>query len=199
VRITVFHRNPKVIAIIVTLPSIQTHQVFEFETVLKRTSSKQYLLSCQPIVLPICQRQNTPKVSNADNSHLLRNTMTQPRIDPKSAFAVYSRAPGEPPLNAIAFDALVPACRWWTHNGVVILVMKRVGRIWGAEENRSICLQTLAPGATAQSKRTLLCTPTISSTDNLKVSAGGRLSRYDAQLDPLMAARVSPNHWECIV
>ena len=34
----------------------------------------------------------------------------------------------------------------WTFNGVVILAKKRARRPWSAEEKRSICLQTLAPG-----------------------------------------------------
>jgi transposase len=36
--------------------------------------------------------------------------------------------------------------RLWTLNGVVILAKKRARRPWSAEEKRSICLQTLAPG-----------------------------------------------------
>ena len=34
-------------------------------------------------------------------------------------------------------------------NGVVVLTKKRVRRTWSAEEKRSICLQTLAPGVSA--------------------------------------------------
>ncbi len=50
------------------------------------------------------------------------------------------------PPNAIAFPALMSPYRWWTINGVVILAKKRARRPWSAEEKRSICLQTLAPG-----------------------------------------------------
>ena len=50
------------------------------------------------------------------------------------------------PPNAIAFPGLVSDYILWTLNEVVILAKKRVRRPWSAEENRSICLQTLAPG-----------------------------------------------------
>ena len=51
-----------------------------------------------------------------------------------------------PPPNAITFPALVYDYILWAFNGVVILAKKQARRPWSAEEKRSICLQTLAPG-----------------------------------------------------
>ena len=41
--------------------------------------------------------------------------------------------PGKPP-DAIALDAVVSLCEWWTHNRFLILSKKRVRQSWSAEK-----------------------------------------------------------------